>query len=222
MEDELLKEKLVRRKRQIKRNRMIILKSAKELFFKKGLSNTTMEDIAGYSGFDRRTIYNHFKNKEEIFAALVSDVISDITMVYNEVSFENITPLEKLKQLVLKLLDLYIENSNLINVFTTEIEANDNRRKKNSSSLAHKNINDYGELETRLMNMIKEAQDADQLIDVHPFILAGLLNEIILRSVIVLHQNKRIISKEHIIRDLLRIIEGNLIKGDVRGPESKF
>ena len=222
MEDDLLREKLIRRKRQIKRNRTIILKSAKELFLKKGLNSTTMEDIAGYSGFDRRTIYNHFKNKEDIFAALVFEVISDITMVYNEVSLENIPPLEKLKQLVLKLLDLYIDNSHLINVFTTEIETNDNRRKKNSSSLAVKNINDYGELESRLMNMIKEAQDADQLIDVHPFILAGLLNEIILRSVIVLHQNKRIISKEHIIRDLLRIIEGNLIKGDVREPDNKF
>jgi AcrR family transcriptional regulator len=222
MEDDLLREKLIRRKRQIKRNRAIILKSAKELFLKKGLSSTTMEDIAGYSGFDRRTIYNHFKNKEEIFAALVFEVISDITMVYNEVSLENITPLEKLKQLVLKLLDLYIDNSHLINVFTTEIETNDNRRKKNTSSLAVKNINDYGELESRLMNMIKEAQDADQLIDVHPFILAGLLNEIILRSVIVLHQNKRIITKEDIIRDLLRIIEGNLIKGTVRQPENKL
>lgn len=222
MEDELLKEKLIRRKRQIKRNRIIILKAAKELFFKKGLSSTTMEDIAGYSGFDRRTIYNHFKNKEEIFAALISDVISNITIAYNEVSLENIPPLEKLKQLVLKLLDIYIENSNLINVFTTEIEANDNKRKKSSSCLVVKNINDYGELETRLMNLIKEAQDADQLIDVHPFILAGLLNEIILRSVIVLHQNKRVISKDDIIRDLLRIIEGNLIKGNVRGPGSKF
>jgi hypothetical protein len=70
--------------------------------------------------------------------------------------------------------------------------------------------------------MIKEAQDADQLIDVHPFILAGLLNEIILRSVIVLHQNKRIISKEDIIRDLLRIIEGNLIKGNVSQPEGNL
>jgi AcrR family transcriptional regulator len=216
MEDESIKEKLIRRKRQIKRNRMIILKAAKELFFKKGLVSTTMEDIAGYSGFDRRTIYNHFKNKEEIFAALISDVISDITHAYNEISLENIPPLEKLKQLVLKLLDIYIDNSNLINVFTTEMEANDSKRKKSNSCLAVKNINDYCDLETRLMNLIKEAQEADQLIDVHPYILAGLLNEIILRSVIVLHQNKRFISKEDIIRDLLRIIEGNLIKGTVR------
>ena len=50
-------DKKVRRKRQIKRNRMIILRSAKELFHKKGFYTTTMEDIAQYSGFDRRTIY---------------------------------------------------------------------------------------------------------------------------------------------------------------------
>ena len=143
-------------------------------------------------------------------------------MVYNEVSLENTTPLEKLKQLVLKLLDLYIDNSNLINVFTTEIESNDNKRKRNISSLTLKNINDYTDLEARLMDLIKLAQDADQLVDVHPYILSGLLNEIILRSVIILHQNKRTISKEDIIRDLLRILEGNLIKGTVRGPDSLY
>jgi hypothetical protein len=72
------------------------------------------------------------------------------------------------------------------------------------------------------MDLIKLAQDADQLVDVHPYILSGLLNEIILRSVIILHQNKRTISKEDIIRDLLRILEGNLIKGTVRGPDSLY
>jgi AcrR family transcriptional regulator len=222
MEEEAQTEKTIRRKRQIKRNRMIILKSARELFFKKGLNNTTMEDIAGYSGFDRRTIYNHFKNKEEIFAALVSDVIHEIKMVYNEVSLESISPLEKLKSLVLKLLDIYIDNSNLINVFTTEIEANDNKRKRNISSHTLKNINDYNDLEIRLMDLIKEAQEADQLVYIHPYILAGVLNEIILRSIIILHQNKKTLSKDDIVRDILRIIEGNLLKSNIRSVNSKF
>ncbi len=44
----------------------MILRSARDLFHKKGFYGTTMEDIAQYSGFDRRTIYNHFKNKEDV------------------------------------------------------------------------------------------------------------------------------------------------------------
>lgn len=204
-------DKKVRRKKQIKRNRMIILRSAKELFHKKGFYTTTMEDIAQYSGFDRRTIYNHFKNKEEIFAALVSGVIADITKAYDEVALIPVTPLDRLRRLVLKLLDLYIENAHLLNVFTSEFEVSDNRKKRYISSFMHKNIRDYMEIESRLVDMIKLAQDQELLIDVHPYILAGLLNELILRSVIVLHHYKKDLSKDDIIRDILRVIEGNMI-----------
>jgi AcrR family transcriptional regulator len=204
-------DKKVRRKKQIKRNRMIILRSAKELFHKKGFYTTTMEDIAQYSGFDRRTIYNHFKNKEEIFAALVSGVIADITKAYDEVALLPVTPLDRLRRLVLKLLDLYIENAHLLNVFTSEFEVSDNRKKRYISSFMHKNIRDYMEIESRLVDMIKLAQDQELLIDVHPYILAGLLNELILRSVIVLHHYKKDLSKDDIIRDILRVIEGNMI-----------
>jgi len=205
-------DKKVRRKRQIKRNRMIILRSAKELFHKKGFYTTTMEDIAQYSGFDRRTIYNHFKNKEEIFAALVSGVIADIKSAYDEVAALTITPLERLRKLVLILLDLYIENAHLLNVFTSEFDISDNRKKRYISSFMNKNIRDYMDIETRLVDMIKEAQDQEMLIDVHPYILAGLLNELILRSVIVLHHFKKNFTKEDIIRDILRVIEGNMLR----------
>ncbi|MEN6475203.1 MAG: TetR/AcrR family transcriptional regulator [Syntrophaceae bacterium] len=205
-------DKKVRRKRQIKRNRMIILRSAKELFHKKGFYTTTMEDIAQYSGFDRRTIYNHFKNKEEIFAALVSGVIADIKSAYDEVAALTISPLERLRELVLILLDLYIENAHLLNVFTSEFEISDNRKKRYISSFMNKNIRDYMDIEARLVDMIKEAQDQELLIDVHPYILAGLLNELILRSVIVLHHFKKNFTKEDIIRDILRVIEGNMLR----------
>ncbi len=204
-------DKKVRRKKQIKRNRMIILRSAKELFHKKGFYTTTMEDIAQYSGFDRRTIYNHFKNKEEIFAALVSGVIADITNAYDEVALLPVTPLDRLRRLVLKLLDLYIENAHLLNVFTSEFEVSDHRKKRYISNFMHKNIRDYMEIESRLVDMIKLAQDQELLIDVHPYILAGLLNELILRSVIVLHHYKKDLSKDDIIQDILRVIEGNMI-----------
>jgi len=212
MENIEICDKKIRRKRQIKRNRMIILRSAKELFHKKGFYTTTMEDIAQYSGFDRRTIYNHFKNKEEIFAALVSGVIADIKSAYDEVSALSTTPLESLRKLVLMLLDLYIENAHLLNVFTSEFEISDNRKRRYISSFMHKNIRDYMEIETRLVDMIKEAQDQEMLIDVHPYILAGLLNELILRSVIVLHHFKKNFTKEDIIRDILRVIEGNMLR----------
>ncbi|HQG33075.1 MAG TPA: helix-turn-helix domain-containing protein, partial [Deltaproteobacteria bacterium] len=61
-----------------------------------------MEDIAEHSGFDRRTIYNHFKNREDIFAALISGILTDISSAFDEIASENGSSLEKLRRLVLR------------------------------------------------------------------------------------------------------------------------
>lgn len=205
-------QKKVRRKRQILRNKTVILRSSRELFHKKGFYATTMEDIAGHSGFDRRTIYNHFTNKEDIFAALISGILSAISEVFDEISQENTSPLDKLRNLVLKLLDLYIENSQLLNIFMSEYEINEIKKKRHLSAYTLKNIHSYKEIESRLVGMIRNAQEHDQVVKVHPYILAGVLNELILRSVIVLHNLKGTMKKKDIIRDIFELIGSQVVK----------
>ena len=205
-------QKKVRRKRQILRNKTVILRSSRELFHKKGFYSTTMEDIAQHSGFDRRTIYNHFTNKEDIFAALISGILTDIAAVFDDISAEKTSPLEKLRNLVLKLLDLYIENAQLLKIFMSEYEINEIKRKRHLSAYTLKNIHAYKEIEFRLVEMIRQAQEQNLVVDVHPYILAGVLNELILRSVIVLHNLKGTMKKKDIIRDIFELIGNNVVK----------
>ena len=205
-------QKKVRRKRQILRNKTVILRSSRELFHKKGFYSTTMEDIAQHSGFDRRTIYNHFTNKEDIFAALISGILTEIAMVFDDISAEKSSPLERLRNLVLKLLDLYIENAQLLNIFMSEYEINEIKRKRHLSAYTLKNIHAYKEIEFRLVEMIRQAQEQNLVVDVHPYILAGVLNELILRSVIVLHNLKGTMKKKDIIRDIFELIGKNVVK----------
>ena len=205
-------QKKIRRKRQILRNRTIILRSARELFHKKGFYGATMEDIAEHSGFDRRTIYNHFKNKEDVFAALISGILTDIETIFDNISTNIGSPLDKLKDLVLKLLDLYIDNSQLLNIFMSEYETNEIKKKRHLSAYTLKNISSYKKIEARLVTMIKEAQDEELVVKVHPYILAGMLNELILRSVIVLHNQKRTIRKKDLIRDIFELLGKNIVK----------
>jgi AcrR family transcriptional regulator len=199
-------QKKIRRKRQIQRNRTIILRSARELFHKKGFYGTTMEDIADHSGFDRRTIYNHFKNKEDVFAALMSGILTDIEDIFDEISTAKGSSLDRLKELVLLLLDLYIENSQLLNIFMSEYETNEIKKKRHVSAYTLKNISAYKKIESRLVDMIKEAQDENLVVNVHPYILAGMLNELILRSVIVLHNQKGSIKKKDILLDIFELL----------------
>ncbi|HPI93294.1 MAG TPA: TetR/AcrR family transcriptional regulator [Deltaproteobacteria bacterium] len=205
-------QKKIRRKRQILRNRTVILRSARELFHKKGFYGTTMEDIAQYSGFDRRTIYNHFKNKEDVFAALISGILTDIDTVFNEIGNEKGSSLDKLRELVLRLLDLYIDNSQLLNIFMSEYETNEIKKRQHLSAYTLKNISAYKKIESRLVAMIKTAQDENLVANVHPYILAGMLNELILRSVIVLHNQKGAIRKKDIIRDIFELMGKNVVK----------
>lgn len=44
---------------------------ARQLFARKGVENTTMNDIASASSKGRRTIYTYFKSKTEIFNAVI-------------------------------------------------------------------------------------------------------------------------------------------------------
>ena len=120
-----------------------------------------MEDIAEHSGFDRRTIYNHFKNREDIFAALISGILTDISSAFDEIVSENGSTLEKLRRLVLRLLDLYIEHSQLLNIFMSEYEINEIKKKRYISAYTLKNIRDYKDIESRLVEMIRQAQEED-------------------------------------------------------------
>lgn len=207
--------KKIRRKRQILRNKTVILRSARELFHKKGFYGTTMEDIAQHSGFDRRTIYNHFKNKEDVFAALISSILTDIDAVFNNISAEIGSTLDKLRGLVLSLLDLYIDNSQLLNIFMSEYETNEIKKRQHLSVYTLKNISAYKKIEARLVAMIKDAQEVNLVVNVHPYILAGMLNELILRSVIVLHTQKNAIRKKDIIHDIFELLGKNVIKAPI-------
>ena len=44
---------------------------ARQLFARKGVENTTMNDIASASDKGRRTIYTYFKSKRDIFNAVI-------------------------------------------------------------------------------------------------------------------------------------------------------
>ncbi len=204
-------QKKIRRKRQILRNKTVILRSSRELFHKKGFYGTTMEDIAEYSGFDRRTIYNHFKNKEDIFSALISGILMEIAAVFDEIESEKAPILDKLRKVVLGLLDIFIENAQMLNIFMSEYEINETKKKRYISAYTLKNIHDYKEIESRLIGMIRQAQDEGIVVNVHPYVLAGVLNELLLRSVIVLHNQKGGLRKKDLIRDIFEILSKNVV-----------
>lgn len=66
---------MVRRtKNEAQETRSHILDAAERLFSKRGVSRTSLEDIAAAAGVTRGAIYWHFKDKSDLFSAMVNRV----------------------------------------------------------------------------------------------------------------------------------------------------
>lgn len=98
---------------------------ARVLFAKNGLENTTMNDIALASGKGRRTLYTYFKNKEEIYYAVIEAELERLSARMVEVSHMSLTPEDKLVALIYTHLSLIKEavhrNGNLRAEFFRDI-----------------------------------------------------------------------------------------------------
>jgi AcrR family transcriptional regulator len=59
------------------RTRAAVLRGARECVLRDGTRKTTMVQIAQVAGVAKATLYNHFRAKEEVFAALVESEVAD-------------------------------------------------------------------------------------------------------------------------------------------------
>jgi len=71
------KERKIWEKKQ-KENRIIDI--AEHIFLEKGYEQTTLIEIANAAGYNKRTMYLYFKDREEIFLAVV---LKGLTILYN-------------------------------------------------------------------------------------------------------------------------------------------
>lgn len=69
---------------QKENTRELILKSAEKFFQKKGFMATSMREIATDSNIGLGNIYNYFKNKDEIFKAIVQASVTRFIQVYDK------------------------------------------------------------------------------------------------------------------------------------------
>jgi AcrR family transcriptional regulator len=116
------------------KTRALLVEVAKELFAKKGVADTTMNDIASASGKGRRTLYTYFKNKEEIYLACIETEILHIISNLQTVMKSDAGPEEKLKDFVRVHLDVLkdavIRNGNLHARFFSDIVEVERARRK--------------------------------------------------------------------------------------------
>ena len=77
-----------------------LIEVARQLFANKGIENTTMNDIAEASDQGRRTIYTYFKNKREIYNAVVESESEQMLSKLKELATLPLSPETKLMNFI--------------------------------------------------------------------------------------------------------------------------
>ena len=89
----------------VSKTRIKLVDVARQLFAQTGVENTTMNDIALASKKGRRTLYTYFKNKDEIYSAVVESELDILSETMKRVAEKTISPDEKLIELIYTRLD---------------------------------------------------------------------------------------------------------------------
>ena len=109
----------------------LMIEVARQLFARVGFTNTTMNDIADASNKGRRTLYTYFRNKDEIFHAVIE---RELERLWHDLELIRLpaTPEEKILTLLLthldKIKDLVLRNGSLRAEFFRDIWLVENSR----------------------------------------------------------------------------------------------
>ena len=96
-----------RRERDKQQRRDSIVDAAERFFFTKGFPVTTIDEIAEAAELSKGTIYLYFKNKEEIYVAIVQRGLHFLTELFREAIAKSPTGKEKVRAIGQALLTFY-------------------------------------------------------------------------------------------------------------------
>ena len=88
-----------RTERTISFNRKNILEAADKLFTQNGIEKTTMDMIAVEAGYSKPTLYGYFKDKNEVYFALVLDFMQKITKQVNSIATKELPFIDTYKKI---------------------------------------------------------------------------------------------------------------------------
>ena len=139
--------------------RQEIIEKSKVVFAKHGYHNTNLSLISKKCGMGRTTLYQYFKNKDEIFYHTVGSTLEEInTQVDVITANEELTFIEKIKEIIQQLTESRDNNQTFILLLETWLVLN---REKNE--MLDKLKNDIQELKEKLENLIRDAIEAREI-----------------------------------------------------------
>lgn len=144
------------------RKREAIIQAAIAEFRANGFETTSMDKIAATAGVSKRTVYNHFPSKDELFAEILNQLWIRVT-AEQEMSYRSDLPLrDQLRQLLATKLQV-LSDDNLLDLARVAIATT-----IHSPERAQRMVARMGEREENLTAWIRAAQADGRLKAVAP------------------------------------------------------
>ena len=78
-----------RKQRELEQRKELIIEKSKELFFLKGFSKVTIQDICDTIEYGKSAVYNLFESKEEIYGHVYIEAVKILADLTNEIDVDN-------------------------------------------------------------------------------------------------------------------------------------
>ncbi|MHC8319194.1 TetR/AcrR family transcriptional regulator [Pseudomonas sp. GB2N2] len=144
------------------RKREAIIQAAITEFRANGFDITSMDKIAATAGVSKRTVYNHFPSKEELFAEILNQLWTRVTAV-QDMSYSPAQPLRHQMRLMLMAKMQMMADNNLLDLARVAIAATIHSPERAQDMVAR-----MGQREEGLTVWIRAAQADGRLKPVDP------------------------------------------------------
>ncbi|MFN6470597.1 MAG: TetR/AcrR family transcriptional regulator [Nostoc sp. SerVER01] len=125
-----------RQVRDAEATQAVILAAAEEEFAKHGLTAARTEAIAAKTGVAKSMIYYYFKDKEELYQAVLERSHSDLLQTSQQLDLDDLSPEVALETFLVALLNCVSRNPNLPLIMFHEAVQNQGQYYRHSSSLS--------------------------------------------------------------------------------------
>lgn len=173
---------LSRKEREKLRRKEDIIKAAKQLFAERGYENTSMNAIAEKADFSKRTLYQYFENKGDLFLSAALQIYEDLVNHLENTELTKKNGFGKIKELFFAYYEFYARNEDHFKII---YDIGKVRQETNNPKL-QKYFEIYNNFTDQLKKLIVEGQEDGSISkELNPelttqsliFILTGFFNQ---------------------------------------------
>ncbi len=179
----LILAELSRKERERRMRREDILQAAGKLFAENGYKNTSMNAIAKKADFSKRTLYQYFENKSDLFLSVALQIYESLLTHLENTKLKEDTGYSKIKELLFAYFDFYQKNEDKFRIIYDIGKV----RKETDNPKLKKYFNIYKTFTDELKGLIMEGQkdgsinkelDPDLTTESLLFIITGFFNQL--------------------------------------------